>query len=80
VARVLVEGHTDSLPAGRKYEDNWQLSAERARRVVAFLASKGVTRKMVASGCADSEPVEAGDGEEARRKNRRVEIFIEPAQ
>jgi chemotaxis protein MotB len=78
VQRILVEGHTDSLPAdGKKYEDNWQLSAERARRVVAFLASVGVTRRMVASGYGESEPVATGDDEEARRKNRRVELFIE---
>jgi chemotaxis protein MotB len=77
VKRVVVEGHTDAVPVGRKYEDNWQLSAERARRVVAFLASLGVTRRMVASGFADSAPLVAGDDAESRRKNRRVEIFIE---
>jgi outer membrane protein OmpA-like peptidoglycan-associated protein len=79
VQRIVVEGHTDSWPAGRKWEDNWQLSAERAHRVVSLLASIGVTRRMVASGLADSEPVATGDDEESRRKNRRVELFIETA-
>lgn len=77
--RIEVIGHTDPVPIGKKYEDNWQLSSERARRVVAFLNSIGVDgRHMIASGYADTEPLVEGRDEEANRKNRRVEIFIEP--
>jgi chemotaxis protein MotB len=77
--RIEVAGHTDSQPIGKKYEDNWQLSAERARRVVAYLAEKGLAGKhMIAAGYADTEPVDTADTDDARRKNRRVEIFIEP--
>jgi chemotaxis protein MotB len=77
--RIEVIGHSDSSPSGHKYEDNWQLSAERARRVVAYLFEKGVDGKhMVASGYADTEPLDTADTGDARRKNRRVEIFIEP--
>jgi chemotaxis protein MotB len=77
--RIEIIGHSDSRPAGRKYEDNWQLSTERARRVVAYLANKGVDGKhLVASGYADTEPLDSAETEEAWRKNRRVEIFIEP--
>jgi chemotaxis protein MotB len=77
--RIEVAGHTDSQPMGKKYEDNWQLSAERARRVVAFLHEQGVDGKhLIASGYADTEPVDAADSEEARGRNRRVEIYIEP--
>lgn len=78
--RIEVAGHTDSSPIGKKYEDNWQLSSERARRVVAYLHSVGVDGKhMIATGCADTEPLDSGSGDEAARKNRRVEIFIEPS-
>jgi chemotaxis protein MotB len=73
--RIEVAGHTDSMPIGKKYEDNWQLSSERARRVVAFLHSEGVDGKhMIATGYADTDPLEGATPE----KNRRVEIFIEP--
>jgi len=77
--RIEVAGHTDSQPMGKKYEDNWQLSAERARRVVAFLHEQGVDGKhMIASGYADTDPVDSADSNEARGRNRRVEIYIEP--
>lgn len=79
--RIEVAGHTDSLPIGKKYEDNWQLSAERARRVVAYLHEQGVDGKhMIASGYADTDPVDTTTTDEAYRKNRRVEIFIEPSE
>jgi chemotaxis protein MotB len=77
--RIEVAGHSDSTPIGKKYEDNWQLSSERARRVVAYLHSEGVDGKhMIAAGYADTEPVEQGSSDDANRKNRRVEIYIEP--
>jgi chemotaxis protein MotB len=77
--RIEVAGHTDSSPMMKKYEDNWQLSSERARRVVAYLHSVGVDGKhMIAAGYADTEPLETGGSADADRKNRRVEIFIEP--
>jgi chemotaxis protein MotB len=78
--RIEIAGHTDSLPLTiKKYEDNWELSLERARRVGTYLISQGVDpKKLVMSGYADTDPVETADSEEARTKNRRVEIFIEP--
>lgn len=77
--RIEVHGHTDDSPAGAAWEDNWQLSLERARRVVAFLLGEGIEgRRLVAVGHADTDPVERGGGEGARSRNRRVEIFVEP--
>jgi chemotaxis protein MotB len=77
--KIEVAGHSDKQPSGTKYEDNWQLSAERARRVVAYLFQQGVTGKqMIASGYSDTDPVDPAESEDAYRKNRRVEIFIEP--
>jgi chemotaxis protein MotB len=77
---IEVNGHTDSLPSGKRYEDNWQLSAERARRVIAFLCEQGVDgHHMVVAGYADTQPLDTADSEESRQKNRRVEIFIHPS-
>jgi chemotaxis protein MotB len=80
VGRIEVAGHTDDLAPGRKYEDNWQLSCERARRVVALLISGGVAPgHLVAAGYADASPVSEGQSPAARAANRRVDIWIEPA-
>lgn len=80
--RVEVNGHSDNQPMGiKKYEDNWDLSMQRARRVGSYLIEKGVDpKRMVMSGYADSDPLDNADTDEARAKNRRVEIFIEPTQ
>jgi flagellar motor protein MotB len=48
--------------------------------VLTFLVSKGVDpRLFMASGYGDTAPISANDNDEDRAKNRRVEIFIEPA-
>jgi chemotaxis protein MotB len=77
--RIEVHGHTDDLPAGEKWQNNFELSCARALRVVEILVEQGVDAKLItASGHGDAEPIEAGSSTEARAKNRRVEIFIEP--
>jgi chemotaxis protein MotB len=78
--RVEIAGHTDSIPMSvKKYDDNWELSMERARRVGEYLISQGVNpKRMVMAGYADSDPVDPANSDEARAKNRRVEIFVEP--
>jgi chemotaxis protein MotB len=77
--RIEVRGHTDTRPAGKAWHDNWELSCERARRVVELLIEAGVEpKRLVASGYAETDPVEAGETSEARSKNRRVEIFMAP--
>ena len=78
--RIEVNGHTDSTPTGTIWEDNWQLSLERAHRVVMFMIAQGLEpRRFVASGYGDTDPVESGATPEAQARNRRVEIFIEPS-
>jgi chemotaxis protein MotB len=77
--RVQVNGHTDSTPTTKAWEDNWQLSLARARGVVLYLISQGVDpKRLVAAGFGDTDPVVDGDTPQARAKNRRVELFIEP--
>ncbi len=80
--RVEIAGHTDNLPMTiKKYGDNWDLSMARARRVGEYLIQQGVDpKKLVMAGYADRDPVDPGDSQEARAKNRRVEIFIEPTE
>jgi chemotaxis protein MotB len=81
-----VAGHTDSKPLhGGPFLDNWGLSAMRARSVVTFLTAAtsegggGLNpTKWSAAGYADTDPVAPNDTDEGRKRNRRVEIVIQP--
>jgi chemotaxis protein MotB len=80
-----VAGHTDSKPLeGGAYKDNWGLSAMRARSVVVSLTTplpKGCGLNPAhwsAAGYADTDPVANNDSDEGRKKNRRVELVVEP--
>ena len=75
---LQVEGHTDDIPisAGR-FTDNWDLSTERALSVVRFLASQGVpANRLAATGYGEFQPLASGDTDDARRRNRRIEVKI----
>lgn len=75
---LQVEGHTDDIPirAGR-FADNWDLSTERALSVVRFLASQGVpSNRLAATGYGEFQPLASGDTDDARRRNRRIELKI----
>ena len=75
---LQVEGHTDDIPisAGR-FTDNWDLSTERALSVVRFLASQGVpANRLAATGYGEFQPLASGDTDDARRRNRRIELKI----
>ena len=75
---LQVEGHTDDIPisAGR-FTDNWDLSTERALSVVRFLASQGVpANRLAATGYGEFQPLASGDTNDARRRNRRIELKI----
>jgi chemotaxis protein MotB len=77
--RIEIAGHTDDRPVLRGWEDNWQLSTERARQVGLFLMAHGIESKRVfVAGYADTDPADNGESDTARAHNRRVEIFIEP--
>ncbi len=73
--KVIVVGHTDSLPV--KHGSNWELSARRAISVVEYLVKKGVRKEMLrAVGVADTEPLVEEKDEISRAMNRRVEVKI----
>jgi outer membrane protein OmpA-like peptidoglycan-associated protein len=73
-ARVSVEGHTDDVGAD---DYNLALSERRAQAVASFLAQHGVPNDRIgAHGFGRAKPRAPNDGDEGRRRNRRVEIVI----
>jgi chemotaxis protein MotB len=79
---VLVEGHTDNqaVRGGGRYADNWDLSVLRATEVVRYLTIDGKVdpKRIIASGRSEYIPLEEGESDEARAKNRRTEIILVP--
>lgn len=75
---LRVDGHTDSQPLEEgPFESNWDLSAERARIVVQYLAGQGVSpERLAAVGFGEYRPVDTSGDEIAFRRNRRVEFHL----
>jgi len=77
--KIRIEGHTDAIdvdPAG-PWQDNWQLSTERARAVLRYLTDFGVSEnRFQIAGFADTMPVSSNLTPEGRAYNRRVDIVI----
>ncbi|MGD8366590.1 MAG: OmpA family protein [Desulfobacterales bacterium] len=82
---VVVEGHTDNVPIGpalqNRYASNWELSAARAISVVRFLQEKADMdpTRLSAAAFGPYQPVAPNDTAEGRKRNRRIEIILEPA-
>jgi chemotaxis protein MotB len=78
IAWVLrVDGHTDTDPVTQVFKSNWELSAARAIAVVNYLISQGVNPKhLVAAGFGEFQPLDPGDSEEAKTRNRRIELKL----
>lgn len=79
IAWILrVDGHTDSDPiVSASFKSNWELSAARAIAVVNALIARGIQPKhLVAAGFGEFQPLEAGDSEEAKTSNRRIELKL----
>lgn len=76
---LRVDGHTDNIPlSGRgKYADNWELSSARATAVVKFLIEQEVpANRLVAAGFGEFQPLDPEDTDEARNRNRRIELKL----
>jgi chemotaxis protein MotB len=75
---LRVDGHTDNKPIkSEKFPSNWSLSTARATAVVQYLASKGVDpHRLAATGFGEYQPVDTADNDDARRKNRRIELKL----
>ncbi len=75
---LRVDGHTDNVPiSGGRFKDNWDLSAARAISVVKFLIEQGVSpQRLVAAGFGEYQPLDPADTDEARARNRRIELKL----
>jgi flagellar motor protein MotB len=79
---LMVSGFTDDLPiqkGNNRFEDNWELSAERALTVTRALIAGGMPPSMVfAAAFGAQSPVVANDDNASRAQNRRVEMAPVP--
>jgi len=73
-----VDGHTDIRPiATPQFKSNWELSTARAVSVVKFLIDQGIPAEhLAAAGFGEWQPLDKGTGEDAFRKNRRIELRL----
>jgi chemotaxis protein MotB len=79
IAWVLrVDGHTDNDPIrSAAFQSNWELSSGRAIAVVRLLIDNGVSpNRLVAAGFGEFQPIDPGDSEEAKARNRRIELKL----
>ncbi|MEN6303159.1 MAG: flagellar motor protein MotB [Armatimonadia bacterium] len=78
---VRVEGHTCNLPIHTaEFPSNWELSAARASNTALFLVQEGGLPSDCCSfmGFADRKPLVPNISEINRRRNRRVELILQP--
>lgn len=79
---LMISGFTDDLPireGNYQFDDNWDLSAQRALTVTRALIEEGMPEKLVfAAAFGEYQPVVPNRNEEGRSKNRRVEIAPVP--
>lgn len=80
--RVLVEGHTDSVPyrGNGNLNDNWDLSVKRATSIVRVLTSNSNINpeKITAAGRGEFLPIVSNKTPDGRARNRRTEIILQP--
>ena len=75
ILEVEIQGHTDNT--GRP-ESNLKLSEMRAKSVVEYLVSNGISENRLQSkGLGETIPVAPNDTEEGRKLNRRTTVKIE---
>jgi chemotaxis protein MotB len=77
---VEVQGHTDNRPIRSvRYPSNWELSVDRATQVAKALIHQGVNPAQVSvKGYGEYRPLLPNDSDEARFRNRRVEVLFFP--
>ena len=82
-SQVAIEGHTDNVPIKYSgWKSNWELSTARALSVLHDLVDdEGIApERLSAVGYGEFSPVADNASLQGRRKNRRVEIVILPAE
>ncbi len=79
---LMVSGFTDDKAVSRRnrqFEDNWELSAQRALTVARTLIEEGMPPAMLfAAAFGEQQPLVPNSSEKARAQNRRVEIAPVP--
>jgi flagellar motor protein MotB len=79
---LMVSGFTDnkSIRGGKsQFEDNWELSAQRALTVTRALIDEGMPSSMVFAAAFGSEqPIVPNVDDKSRAQNRRVEMAPVP--
>ncbi|WP_214072130.1 OmpA family protein [Mucilaginibacter sp. dw_454] len=79
---MAVEGHTDDKKVINlgQIKDNWDLSVLRATSVTRYLTeTEGIDpKRLTATGKSQYQPIDATDSNDARAKNRRIEIVLTP--
>ena len=75
---LRIDGHTDSDPINTpQFPSNWELSTARAISVVRYLMSKGIpAMRLAAAGFGEHHPIDPRDTEEAKARNRRIELKL----
>ena len=81
--RILVEGHTDSVPIrgalATRYPSNWELAGARAASVVRLFEEAGIgQQRLLAVSFGERKPVAPNDDPDGRALNRRIEIRLLP--
>lgn len=73
--KVIIEGHTDE-PGSKEY--NFALGDRRAGAVKSFLIGEGIeSARLIAVSDGNEKPIDTGNTEKARSKNRRVHFVVE---
>jgi chemotaxis protein MotB len=79
---VRIIGYTDDQKVSRSkdnWDDNWELSAGRARQVLLYLEGRGIEEKRLGlAGYGDVRPLVPNTSASNRQKNRRVEVVVIP--
>jgi outer membrane protein OmpA-like peptidoglycan-associated protein/tetratricopeptide (TPR) repeat protein len=72
--RIEIQGHTDNQG---KPADNLKLSMFRAKAVLGYLTSKGIsTTRLKVNGYGDKRPITSNDTDQGKSLNRRTEIHV----
>jgi len=75
VKKLTISGYTDALGSDNY---NLNLSSQRAKQVIAYLATQGVdASQMKLSSFGKAQPRQSNDTEKGRRANRRAEILLD---
>jgi chemotaxis protein MotB len=78
---ISIEGHTDNVPIRHcHFQDNWQLSTERALSVLRYIlaGSNLDAHRFSAMGYGEYQPRVPNSTPDNRTQNRRVDIIVVP--